>query len=169
MADSRIERVYELITRIQRSVHRSKGFAQTPLWMEETADLTMAQLRALIVITDSGPLSISRLSERLHTGLPSTSAIVDHLVGDGLLQRSQDPADRRRTLVSTTEECERRVAAFRQGPRDVLQAWVSGLTEDELECLVRGMQGLVRVSEELASSRETKNGIGVAPSGHGSA
>ncbi|MFZ0216686.1 MAG: MarR family transcriptional regulator [Candidatus Dormiibacterota bacterium] len=165
MGDSPTEQVLALVSRIQRSMHSTKFVAGIPRWLSETSDLTMAQLRALMVIRDSGPLSISQLSEQLRIGLPSTSAMVEHLVEDGLFQRSQDPADRRRTLVSTTDLGEHRVDVMRQGPRELLQAWLARLTDDEIDALRRGMTGLVRVSDGLTvdCGEEVGAALGSAP------
>jgi DNA-binding MarR family transcriptional regulator len=64
--------------------------------------LTLAQLKAIYVVTAAGPLSMGALSERLGTKLSTTSGAVDRLVRRGLLERSEDPTDRRQVLVRVT-------------------------------------------------------------------
>jgi DNA-binding MarR family transcriptional regulator len=64
--------------------------------------LTLAQLKAIYVVAAAGPLSMGALSERLGTKLSTTSGAVDRLVRRGLLERSEDPTDRRQVLVRVT-------------------------------------------------------------------
>jgi DNA-binding MarR family transcriptional regulator len=67
---------------------------------------------ALLAVAAVGPLSVSELSRRLGLGLSSTSAIVGQLSRAGLLERTEDDADRRRTIVCLQEEY-----------RDVIGSW----------------------------------------------
>lgn len=55
---------------------------------------------ALLAVAAAGPLSVSELAQRLGLGLSTTSAIVGQLNRAGLLERAEDDADRRRTIVS---------------------------------------------------------------------
>ncbi|MGA2321653.1 MAG: MarR family transcriptional regulator [Solirubrobacteraceae bacterium] len=54
---------------------------------------------ALLALAAAGPLSVSELARRLGLGLSTTSAIVGQLSRAGLLERAEDEADRRRTIV----------------------------------------------------------------------
>jgi DNA-binding MarR family transcriptional regulator len=54
---------------------------------------------ALLAVAAAGPLSVSELARRLGLGLSTTSAIVGQLNRAGLLERAEDEADRRRTIV----------------------------------------------------------------------
>ncbi|HEY6609346.1 MAG TPA: MarR family transcriptional regulator [Candidatus Limnocylindria bacterium] len=65
-------------------------------------NLTLAQLKAIYVVAFAGPLTMGALSERLRTGLSTTSETVDRLVRRGFLDRRDDPTDRRQVLVEAT-------------------------------------------------------------------
>ena len=67
-------------------------------------NLTLAQLKAIYVVAAAGSLSMGALSERLGTALSTTSGTVDRLVRRGLLERAEDPTDRRQVIVRTTDE-----------------------------------------------------------------
>ena len=64
--------------------------------------LTLAQLKAIYVVAAAGPLSMGALSEHLGTALSTTSGTVDRLVRRGLLERHEDPSDRRQVFVRAT-------------------------------------------------------------------
>ncbi len=58
---------------------------------------------ALLAVAAAGPLSVSELARRLGLGLSTTSAIVGELSRAGLLERAEDEADHRRTIVRVSE------------------------------------------------------------------
>src|SRR5271169_1909964 len=67
---------------------------------------------ALLAVAAAGPLSVSELAQRLGLGLSTTSAIVGQLSRCDLLERSEDDADRRRTIVRLHDDY-----------RDVIGTW----------------------------------------------
>ena len=65
----------------------------------ERASLGPRHFPALLALTMTGPLSVTDLAKRLGHTLPTTSTIVGQLSRAGLLERAEDEADRRRTIV----------------------------------------------------------------------
>jgi DNA-binding MarR family transcriptional regulator len=59
---------------------------------------------ALRAVATAGPMSVSELARRLGLGLSTTSAIVGQLSRAGLIERAEDDADRRRTIVRLDEK-----------------------------------------------------------------
>jgi DNA-binding MarR family transcriptional regulator len=58
----------------------------------------------LIVLSLEGPLSVSELADRIGLAVATTSLLVGELSRAGLVDRHEDEQDRRRTIVSLTEE-----------------------------------------------------------------
>lgn len=58
----------------------------------------------LIVLSLEGPLSVSELADRVGLTVATTSLLVGELSRAGLVERSEDEQDRRRTIVSLSEE-----------------------------------------------------------------
>ena len=67
--------------------------------LEVRPDLTMTQLRVLMILTDREPMTIGALGEQLAVGDSAASRLVERLVSERLVERADDPADRRRALV----------------------------------------------------------------------
>lgn len=72
----------------------------------------------LFAVALSEGVSVSELAERVGLGVPSTSLLVGELSKAGFVARSEDPRDRRRTLVTIPDEL-----------RDTVQAWVLQVIE----------------------------------------
>jgi DNA-binding MarR family transcriptional regulator len=58
----------------------------------------------LIVLSVEGPMSVSELAGRVGLTVATTSLLVGELSRAGLVERSEDERDRRRTIVSLSEE-----------------------------------------------------------------
>jgi DNA-binding MarR family transcriptional regulator len=91
----------------------------------------LANLSALILLWESpalqGSMRPTSLAEVLNTGASHVSKIVRRLEGDGLVQRTVDPTDRRATLVSLTPSGEAAArSVYELGDRmitEVLEDW----------------------------------------------
>ncbi|MDY0815873.1 MarR family winged helix-turn-helix transcriptional regulator [Kitasatospora purpeofusca] len=59
---------------------------------------------ALTALTDGGPASQSDLSRRTGIYRSDMVAVVNELAGRGLVERTSDPADRRRNVITVTAE-----------------------------------------------------------------
>jgi DNA-binding MarR family transcriptional regulator len=65
----------------------------------EQASLGPRHRPAVMAVALEGEMSVSRLAERIGLSLSTTSLLVGELSRAGLLERSEDDGDRRRTLV----------------------------------------------------------------------
>ena len=125
--------------------------ADMPKWVD--LDLTASQLRVIVFLAFPGPVTISELAKFVRIGNPAASILVQQLVQQELVERSEDAKDRRRTLVHLTE----RAAELMRGRREEREAkfrrWLSPLGDDELAGLLHGIGPLVKIMRaEQASS-----------------
>ena len=65
-------------------------------------DLTLTQVKALVALAQD-ELTVKELAERLGLSLPGASRAVDALVCRGLLDRREDPDDRRQKRLTCTD------------------------------------------------------------------
>jgi DNA-binding MarR family transcriptional regulator len=75
----------------------------------ERAGLGRRHARALLAVAAAEPVSVSALAGRLGLLLSTTSTIVGELSRAGLLERSEDERDRRRTLVRVHDDFRERM------------------------------------------------------------
>ncbi len=106
----------------------------------------MQQVRALFFLRDEQEASVGRLAELFGFGLPAGSLLADRLVRAGYVERRDDPADRRRVLLSLTRTGLRLVTDLREGSHSVLRRWMSSLSPEDLAALTRGWRALAAVA-----------------------
>ena len=109
-------------------------------------DISMQQLRAMFFLRDEDEASVGRLAELFGFGLPAASLLADRLVRAGYVERREDPADRRRVLLSLTRAGLRLVSELREGSHLVLRRWMSSLSPEDLAALTRGWRALAEVA-----------------------
>ncbi len=111
-------------------------------------DLPMGQFKAMATITMFGPQPVGELGRRLGISEPAASLLVGKLEERGLAARTRDDQDRRRTLVTATAAGDELATRLRQGREEQVQRWLGALTDDELEGLLHGFRGLLRIVQE---------------------
>lgn len=110
-------------------------------------DMTMGQLKTLMVLASRGGMNVSSLAETLKVSKPTASILVDQLVHSGFARRTEDTEDRRRTLVTTTPAGDELVRTVRQVGYDRIIRWLEQLEPEDLAALTRGMQALAKIAE----------------------
>lgn len=125
----------------QKQIFMAMQAAAEPAWLQ--LDLTMAQLKGLVLLAHDGPLTIGEMARALGIGRPAASILVDRLVELGLIERTEDPVDRRRTFARLTPKAEELVAQLRQGGRERMREWLGRLSDDDLAALVHALHALV--------------------------
>ena len=106
----------------------------------------MQQVRALFFLRDEEEASVGRLAELFGFGLPAASLLADRLVRAGYVERREDPADRRRVLLSLTRVGVRLVTDLREGSHSVLRRWMASLSPEDLAALTRGWRALAEAA-----------------------
>jgi DNA-binding MarR family transcriptional regulator len=130
---------------VHGTISRVLGAATVPEWCR--LDLTMAQLKGVLVLGRKGETPVGGLARELAVGLPAASAVVDRLVEHGLVLRHEDPADRRRTLLRLSSQGEELLRRLRQGSRELWAEWLHQLSDDDLAALLQAMRPLQRVAQ----------------------
>ena len=101
--------------------------------------LSISQIAALSLISRKGRYSVSKLGGELDITNPAASQLLDRLVQQGLVFRSEDPDDRRLKQITLSEQGE----VLLQKSLQARQKWL----EDLVELMSLDEQG--RVKEAL--------------------
>ncbi|MEV0388824.1 MarR family transcriptional regulator [Nonomuraea sp. NPDC050643] len=97
--DDEREDLIRRITETQRGLGRLFAQHQSPLF---SSNLTMRQLKVILIVSMNGSASGQDLAQSLGVGLGTVTGIVDRLVAQGFVGRHEDPHDRRVRRVELT-------------------------------------------------------------------
>jgi DNA-binding MarR family transcriptional regulator len=117
-------------------------------------NLTFPQTLALTILSADGPMPISTLAKVTGSANSTTSGIVDRLEKAGLLRRVRSETDRRVIYVEVTEKYEAIHAESKNHALERFSKAVSGLDEQELGDVLRGLTLLENTLEQNRSSKK---------------
>lgn len=114
-------------------------------------DLSLSQYRVLALLGD-GSTAASVLARQLAVSPPSVTAVIDGLVGRGLVERRPDPQDRRRLTLLLTADGARTLRRADDAAEEGLGA-LSGFLDDSRE-RARALRAFEAWGRALDRSRE---------------
>lgn len=133
------------------SVVHSLDVLRIRVWEER--ELTLPQLRVLFLLRTNPGAVTSFIAARLGVTMSTVSGLVDKLVRAGLVERSQNPDDRRVVPLWLTAEGEALVGEVRQ----VNRAYLASLAEslgDDLEMVTQALERLEAAVRSMPVPRE---------------
>ncbi len=153
------EHLIEDAFRAQHEVFSAVMAAATPFWLG--LDLSMAQVRGLMILAASESTTVSQVAERLGIGRSATSLLMERLVQAGLVARAEDTRDRRRTLVRLSPRGEELMSRLRQGEGKPmpLKTWLSRLSDPDLVALAQGVSALAAEVRADGLARQQGSGF----------
>jgi DNA-binding MarR family transcriptional regulator len=89
-----------------------------------------------------GPRTVSEISAALGVSLPAASKLTRELEDHRLVQRSEDPADRRRTVVTLNDETAEAVRKWLSRRNLPLEQALSSLDDAERAAFLKGLNAL---------------------------
>jgi DNA-binding MarR family transcriptional regulator len=101
-----------------------------------TEQLTLTQFRALRVVTERTPVTMGRVADELAMNPSSVTRAYDRLAALGLLQKAQNPLNRRETLLAPTAKGRLQVDRVDQERRQVLSSVLDRLGDDTRSAVV---------------------------------
>jgi DNA-binding MarR family transcriptional regulator len=134
------------------ALHRRMVAVHTPEVVD--LNLTLAQLKVIYVVAATGSLSMGALAEQLGTALSTTSGTVDRLVRRGLLERMEDPADRRQVIVQATPIALEQIEVMSELGRARMRELLTRLDPSDIATIDRAIRILADAVADL--TKETQ-------------
>lgn len=141
-------RFMDVVDYLNRQVHIS-GLDD---W--ESLNMTIPQLKTLVLLERSGPLRMGNIASYLGRALSATTTVVDRLVEKKLVDRAWDPSDRRVVICRLTDSGKQEMDCFWRIRREHLQMMVDFFDEDQLETVVKGLEIIRWADKEIQSQQE---------------
>src|SRR5215217_7739174 len=116
----------------------------------EDVQVSPGHIQVLIALT-GGPRSVGQLAEELEVSPPAATQLVDKLAEHGMVDRHQDPEDRRVVLVDYVPGMHEVAGRIVEDRRHHLQDAMSKMTDKEALAFVKGLKLL---AESFGSAEE---------------
>ena len=120
-------------------------------------NLTMRQIKVLIVLDLEESLSMHELAGRLGVGLATTTGIVDRLAAQDLVARREDSADRRIRRIELSAHGHEVIEQMRHSGRERKRRVLRRLDEHLLAAFEQAMEALGTALEEELTEQSDHN------------
>ena len=97
------------------------------------SDMTVAQLRILLVLQTQGPSRMGTIALVTGVTLPTATGVVDNLARKELVVREKDPQDRRLVICKLSPEGQELINKLWTSGRFQMENLLDGLTVEQLE------------------------------------
>jgi DNA-binding MarR family transcriptional regulator len=108
-------------------------------------------ITALVQVATDGPIGMSELADRLAVSLATVSQVITDLADWGLVERTTDDTDRRRTFVTVAPTHQLTIQAMLESRLRPVERALRRLEPDERAAFLRGLTVL---AHELEHTKE---------------
>ena len=113
-----------------------------------SSHLTLSQFKILLLLSRHGNVSGGELARLLGIGLAALSGMVDRLVQQDLVVRSEDLHDRRVRRIGLSRRGAELIASIFNAGETKMRTILSRLSDEELDVVARASQFLVKAAEQ---------------------
>jgi len=132
---------------MHRSMHDFMGYVRE-------SGLSMPQLGAMLQIHHRGSCGVTDLGDKLGVTSSAASQMLERLVHQGLIQRLEDPSDRRVKQIILTDKGRQALQESIRARQSWLSELVETLSDSEKETMIAALKLLIDKAKHLRQSVE---------------
>ena len=137
---------------LMETIHPIVQFIRTEMRSQREASLSVPQFRVLAFLSRHPGVSLSEVAEHLGVTRATASTMVDRLVQHSLVDRADDPQERRHVMLNLTKTGDDRLEQMREATRHKIAALLDELTADELADVAAGLAALRRTFHTIKAT-----------------
>jgi DNA-binding MarR family transcriptional regulator len=125
-------------------------------WLQ--LDLTMPQLKVVLLLFLNGPARMSDIASALGVSLATATGVVDRLVERDIVLRESQPEDRRVVLCRLSEKGQKMIGGLWQLARDRTKELLQAAAPSQLQLITEALKALLKAGE--VTRRDSQNDRG---------
>jgi len=132
-------------TELMETIHPIVQFIRAEMRRQRESSLSVPQFRVLAFLHRHPQASLSDVAEHMGITRATASAMTDRLVQRGLIDRAEDPQERRQVMLKLTLAGDKQLEQMRNRTRETIARVFHNLTAEELAQISTGLTILSRV------------------------
>ncbi|OGO31964.1 MAG: hypothetical protein A2Z29_06195 [Chloroflexi bacterium RBG_16_56_11] len=147
------ERLIREIHQLGKEISHSMERYACGAWID--LDLTIGQLKSLMLIDFEGGICVKDLASALKMAPSNATNLVDSLVKAGLVSREENPGDRRMMLLKTTPQGKNLTTNLRESAMRQMSELLTQFSLDGLRALADGLNTFLKLvkAQEIRSDK----------------
>ena len=150
MEDDRRQELTDQFAELAEYLNRQLHTGRLDEW--EGLDMTIPQIKTLVLLERVGPLRMGNIAISLGRALSATTTVVDRLVEKELVDRGSDPSDRRVVVCRLTDTGNEAIKRFWRIGRERIDLVADLMDDEQLEAVVRALELIRWAEDELQRS-----------------
>ena len=118
-------------------------------WLQ--LDLTMPQLKVVLLLFMNGPVRMSDIASALDVSLATATGVIDRLVEREIVLRENHPDDRRVVLCRLSEKGQKLIGGLWQLARDRLRELLGAIEPVRLRLVIEALEALLQAGVDTGS------------------
>ena len=118
-------------------------------WLQ--LDLTMPQLKVVLLLFMNGPVRMSDIAYALDVSLATATGVIDRLVEREIVLRENHPDDRRVVLCRLSEKGQKLIGGLWQLARDRLKELLGAIEPVRLRLVIEALEALLQAGVDTGS------------------
>jgi DNA-binding MarR family transcriptional regulator len=110
--------------------------------------VTVPQLRVLTMISTRGPMNLASVATGLNVSAPNASRICDRLLKAGMIDRRDDPADRRHITLTLTRDGRALLERVNRHRRNEIKRILRAMTSEDRDNLAGALERFATAAGE---------------------
>jgi MarR family transcriptional regulator, organic hydroperoxide resistance regulator len=106
---------------------------------------SLTEIMVLVKLKKKSPRAVTELAQIIGIPTSTLTGIIDRLVASGFIERTRDPKDRRKVLVSATEKVKEFQGDRKAAAGKALREIFAGLPRQRIERLIEDIKYLLSV------------------------
>jgi len=143
------DKEFEIITGFPRIFHVFMRKMMQGFQSSQELSLNPTQRRTLLIIHNKGVLTMTALHQIIGLEKGSLTAVIDQLIGKGLVKRKRDEKDRRRVNISLSETGGKKAKILRMEIAVHIRKNLERLPAEDRERFYRAIESLIDISRKL--------------------
>lgn len=143
-----IEERFTQVLRDWSEVFMHRSMSDFKRFMDDSG-LSASQVNTLMRLHYRGACSVSDLGAHAGISNAASSQMIDRLVGMSLLQRSEDPNDRRNKVIALSPQGHALIEQGIEARRAWMEALTTALSPDEQQAIVTALTLLTHAARQL--------------------
>ncbi len=123
----------------------------------KSTGLSMPQFGILMNLHYRHSCGVSDISDRMDISAAAASQLVEKLVQSGLLERAEDPSDRRAKLLTLSAQGQALIESGLEARSSWVDDLTAALTPDEYESVAAALGALTRAASRLEMQKPEKH------------
>ena len=141
---------------LMEAIHPIMQFIRTEMRNQRESSLSVPQFRLLAFLSRHPGSSLSEVAEHLGVTRATASAMTDRLVQRQLVDRAEDPQERRQIMLKLTEPGSDRLEQMRHTTRSQVAELLTALTAEELANISASLTTLGQVFKSANGERNSE-------------